>query len=213
MALCPIWKRCLIDVFQGKLLLIGYLQRLLGNGLTGDVSEQILPILYGEGANGKSTIINATQYTIGEDYSGTPPLELFIVHKAGSRHPTELMTLQGKHLMIASETEAGARLTEARIKHLTGGDLMTGRGMHENFSSFVPTHKLLLSTNYKPEIRGSDEAIWRRLKLIPFLAKFTGSKCDKKMGDNLKAEAEGILASIVRGCLNWVEKGSENQQM
>ena len=207
LAPCPTWHRCLNDIFQGKQELIRYLRQILGYSLTGDVREQILPIFWGVGANGKSTVINAVQHVFGEDYSGTPPLELFVVSRVGSRHPTELMTLQGKRLMIASETEAGAQLTEARIKHLTGGDLVTARGMYENFSSFLPTHKLLLSTNHKPEIRGSDEAIWRRPKLIPFLVKFAGESRDKEMGDKLKAEAEGLLAWMVRGCLEWQKNG------
>lgn len=147
----------------GDAELIGYVRRVLGHGLTGDVREQMLPIFWGEGSNGKSTLVNAVMNAIGDDYGGAPPRSLFSIAVFGERHPTELMTLQGRRLMIAQETDAGCRLNEAMIKHLTGGDKVTGRGMYENFSSFAPTHKLALCTNHKPEVRGRDYAIWRRV--------------------------------------------------
>jgi putative DNA primase/helicase len=203
---CATWERFLMEVFGNNQALVRYLQRILGYGITGDVREQVLPILWGEGSNGKSTLITAVTNVLGEDYGGTAPRELFAVSKS-DRHPTELMTLQGKRLMSASETDAGTQLNEALVKHLTGGDGITARGMYENFSTFRPTHKLLLSTNYKPQIKGTDWAMWRRIALIPFAVQFKGENMDKDMPKKLEAEREGILAWLVRGCLDWQRQG------
>lgn len=122
------------------------------------------------------------------------------------------MTLQGRRLMIAQETDMGCVLNEATIKMLTGGDAVTGRGMYENFSSFLPTHKLMLCTNHKPRVLGRDYAIWRRLKLIPFTVRFEGDQADKAMPEKLKAEDQGILAWMVRGCLDWLRGGLQEPE-
>jgi putative DNA primase/helicase len=204
----PRWHQFLHEVFDNSKPLIGFLRRLLGYGITGDVREQVMPILWGDGENGKTTLLMTLLHVIGDDYSGSPPRELFAMPKNGSeRHPTQLMTLQGKRLMMASESDSGCQLNEALIKYLTGGDRITARGMYENFGSFDPTHKLLLSTNYKPEVHGGDHAIWRRLKLIPFVVKFEGAGKDPDLLDKLKAEAEGILAWLVEGYKEWQQHG------
>jgi putative DNA primase/helicase len=203
---CPTWERFLSDVFQANEELIRYVQRILGYGLTGDVSEDVLPILWGEGSNGKSTLVHAVMHVLGEDYGGTAPRELFAVNKGG-RHPTEIMTLQGKRLMAASETEAGQQIDEALVKLLTGGDDIAARFCCKDYTTFEPTHKLLLSTNYKPQIKGTDDAIWRRPALIPFAVQFTGENRDKDMPKKLEAQREGILRWLVRGCLDWQEQG------
>ncbi|QDU23313.1 hypothetical protein ETAA1_53080 [Urbifossiella limnaea] len=204
---CPTWERFLREVFEGNGELIAYLQRFFGYGLTGDISEQVLPIFWGGGSNGKSTLVNALLAVVGDDHAGSPPQTLFKVSTHGDRHPTELMTLRGRRLMMAQETEAGCKLNEALIKHLTGGDRVTGRGMYENFTTFSPTHKILLGTNYKPEVKGCDYAIWRRLKLIEFRRQFKGSEVDRKLPWKLLAEAQGILAWMVRGCMEWQKGG------
>jgi putative DNA primase/helicase len=203
---CATWERFLSDVFGADKELIRYVQRILGYGITGDVSEHVLPILWGEGSNGKSTLVHAVMHALGEDYGGTAPRELFAVNKGG-RHPTELMTLQGKRLMAASETEAGKPIDEALIKLLTGGDDIAARFCCKDYTTFEPTHKLLLSTNYKPQIKGTDEAIWRRPALIPFAVQFTGGNMDKDMPKKLEAQREGILRWLVRGCLDWQRQG------
>lgn len=208
-AKAPTWERFLHEVFAGDEAVIGYLQRLLGYGLTGDVSEQMLPIFWGEGSNGKSTLVNAVTDVVGLDYAGSPPRELFKLSKYGDSHPTDLMTLMGKRLMMAQETEAGCRLNEALIKHLTGGDLITARYCHKDNATFRPTHKLILSTNYKPQVRGTDYAVWRRLRLIPFNVSFKGRRADRGLSKKLAAEAPGILAWMVRGCRDWRREGMQ----
>lgn len=212
-AKCPKWLQFLEEVFKADKALIGYLQRVLGYGLTGDVREQIMPIFWGEGSNGKSTLISTVSAVLGDDYSGDPPRELFSVSRFGERHPTHLTTLQGKRLMMAQETDAGCQLNEALIKHLTGGDKVTARRLYQDFSSFNPTHKLLLATNHKPQVRGTDYAIWRRLKLIPFTVRFEGSAIDRSMPEKLRGEAEGILAWMVRGCLDWLQSGMREPEV
>ena len=200
-----VWDNFLESVFV-QTSLIDFVQRLLGYAITGDVSEQILPILWGSGSNGKSTLIDAVTNALGKDYAGTLPRSMLMVTK-GERHPTELTTLYRKRLMIAHETDDGARLSESLVKQLTGGDAITARGMHQDFWEFQPSHKLLMLTNHKPQVRGTDHAIWRRLRLVPFTERFEGERKDKSMPEKLEAQAAGILAWLVRGCLQWQAEG------
>jgi putative DNA primase/helicase len=214
-AACPTWERFLTDIFPatgdaaeqpGNLDLIGWLQRLLGYCLTGDVSEQVLPIFWGQGANGKSTLLNAVQGVLGPDYTMKAPPDLLMV-KRGESHPTERADLFGRRFVVAVETEAGGRLAEALVKELTGGDRIRARRMREDFWEFDPTHKVILCTNHKPKIRGADHAIWRRPRLVPFTVIFPDDRQDKKLPEKLRAEAEGILAWMVRGCMDWQRAG------
>src|SRR5205085_7246126 len=105
-ARCPVFGRFLAAVFRGDDELIGYVQRLLGRCLTGDVSEQILPVFWGGGANGKSTLVNAVLETVGRDYAMKASTDL-LMQRRGERHPTELADLFGMRLVVASETRQG----------------------------------------------------------------------------------------------------------
>ncbi|MFM9961770.1 MAG: phage/plasmid primase, P4 family [Planctomycetaceae bacterium] len=191
---------------------IDFLQRFFGYCLTGDVREQILAVFHGVGSNGKSTLLKAIQDTIGTDFSAAAPPSLLVEKKTES-HPTELAGLFGKRMIIAQETNAGARLAEATVKILTGGDIISARRMREDFWTFAPTHKVVLVTNHRPRIVGTDHAIWRRLVLVPFTRKFWNPdkgesgpdelRQDKTLPVKLAAEAEGILGWMVQGCLDW----------
>ncbi|MCX7392492.1 MAG: phage/plasmid primase, P4 family [Planctomycetales bacterium] len=215
-AACPEWLRFLDSTFGGDTGLIAFLQRLSGYFLTGDVSEQILPIFYGSGSNGKSTLLNAIQAAMGEDYSSAAPPSLLMEKKSDS-HPTELAGLFGKRLVVSQESTAGARLAEATVKSLTGGDKISARRMREDFWQFTPTHKLLLATNHKPRVKGTDHAIWRRLVLVPFEQRFWNPasgedgpenlRQDKSLSTKLIAETSGILAWMVQGGLVWQRDG------
>ena len=201
----PVWDQFLRDVFIEPEL-INFVQRLFGYYLTGDVSEQKLAICHGNGANGKSTLLNAFMDTIGPDYT-MQCLPDFLMEKKGESHPTEKASLFGKRFVSCVETEASRKLAESTVKMLTGGEKIMARRMREDFWEFNPTHKLLLCTNHRPIIAGTDHGIWRRLLLIPFVQRFDGVRQDKQLPAKLKAERSGILAWAVRGCLEWQRIG------
>jgi putative DNA primase/helicase len=183
-ATCPSWLRFLESIFQKDRPLITFVQRLLGYCLTGDVSEQILPIFWGGGANGKSTLVNVILQTLGGDYAMKAPQDLLVVHR-GERHPTELADLFRMRLVVTSESSEGARLNEALIKDLTGGEPIRARRMKEDFWQFDPTHKVMLLTNHKPRVVGTDTAVWRRLRLVPFEVTFWDPCDPNNHGKNL----------------------------
>ena len=155
--------------------------------MTGDVSEQVLAVFYGVGSNGKSTLLNALQTTLGTDFTSAAPPSL-LMEKKSEAHPTELAGLFGKRLIVAQETNAGARLAEATVKILTGGDNISARRMREDFWTFAPTHKFVLVTNHRPRILGNDHAIWRRLVLVPFARKFWNPDKSETGPDELKQD-------------------------
>ena len=205
-AKAPRWERFLKVVFAGDAELIRFVQRCLGYSLTGDVREQILLILWGVGANGKSTLLNAFLHALGTDYAMQAAPDLLIT-KRGDSHPTERADLFRKRFVSAVETEDGRKLAESLVKQLTGGERIRARRMRKDFFEFNPTHKLVLCTNHKPRVKGTDHAIWRRIRLIPFTQRFEADRQDKTLPDKLAAEAEGILAWAVRGCLDWQANG------
>jgi putative DNA primase/helicase len=200
-----VWDEFLASVFDGDQDISDFLRRFVGYALTGDVSEQMLPIFHGGGANGKSTFLNALMELLGNDYSMQAPHDMLIVK--GDAHPTERADLFCKRFVSAVETEQGRSLNEALVKQLTGGERVRARRMREDFWEFDPTHKIVICTNHRPQINGTDHAIWRRIKLIPFTVTFADDKQDKNLPDKLREESEGILAWAVRGCLEWQAKG------
>ncbi len=202
---CEVWERFIDQIFQSNSELILFVRRLLGYCLTGDVREQILPIFWGTGANGKSTLLNAILEMMGDDYA-IAARDLLLA-KRGERHPTELADLFGKRLVCCVETDQGRHLAESLVKDLTGGDRIRARRIREDFWEFSPTHKVILCTNHKPVIRGTDHAIWRRVRLIPFGVTIPAAEQDKSLPNKLHAERPGILAWCVRGCLEWQREG------
>lgn len=212
-AACPLWLLFLHSVFSGDADLIQFVQRAVGYSLTGDVREQVLLIPHGVGSNGKSVFLNILQKLLGSLAWQAAP-DLLMADKQ-RRHPTEQADLFGKRAIICQETGEGRRFNETLVKQLTGGDTITARRMHEDFWQFKPTHKLWLSTNHRPEIKGTDYAIWRRIRLIPFNVKFTDDGEPRKNPDmerQLTAELPGILAWAVAGCLDWQRNGLQQPQ-
>ena len=205
-ATCPKWLSTLKLIFADNARLIKFWQQLCGIALTGKVGEQILPILYGSGSNGKSTIINTMLGLMGGDYAMKAP-QNFLMVKHHETHPTEIADLFGKRLVAAIETGEGVRINEPLIKELTGGDKIRARRMREDFWEFSPTHKIWLGTNHRPTIRGTDHAIWRRLREIPFTVTIPLDQSIKDMDIQLAIEYSGILNWCLEGVLSWQRDG------
>ena len=216
---CSGWQTFLGRVFGGDDQTVQFVQRLLGYCLTGDTSMHVLPVFYGAGSNGKSTLVEVVQAVIGADFAA-PAAPDILLAKHGGGHPTELADLHGRRAVVVSEIGEGRRFDEATVKRLTGGDTIKARGMREDFWSFAPSHKFLVCTNTKPDVRKGGNAFWRRLRLIPFGVKFwkadegeTGPpelEADRGLHARLVGvEAAGILAWMVRGCVDWLAAGRE----
>lgn len=202
---CPLWSAFLDRITGGDVELQRYLQRVAGYCLTGDTAEHVLFFLYGTGANGKTTFTN-TLLGIWGDYGQTAAMEVFTENK-NDRHPTELAALRGARLVVASETEVGKRWAESRIKALTGGDPLRARFMHCDEFEFTPAFKLMIQGNHKPELRSVDEAIRRRLHLVPFTVTIPPAERDLNLGEKLRAEWPAILQWAVNGCVAWRREG------
>jgi len=205
-AACPTWERFLLEVMNGDQDLIGFLQRAIGYTLTGDTSEQVLFILHGKGANGKSTLLETLRAMLGDEYTIQIRPETLMIRQ-GDAIPNDVARLKGARLVNARETEEGKRLAEGLVKEMTGGDTITARFLRQEFFDFRPEFKLFLAANHKPTIRGTDLAIWRRIRLIPFAVTFPEDKQDKQLAKKLQAELPGILAWAVRGCQEWQNRG------
>ena len=201
---CPRFLRFMAEI-QPAADMRAYVQRQAGYAATGVVAEQELMIPWGGGANGKSALVDALMHALGP-YAGTAPDSLLTARQF-SEHPTELADLQGKRFVVASETEEDAKLRVQLVKKLTGDERIKARRMRQDYFEFRRTHKLWLVTNNKPRIDEGTHAIWRRLRLVPFNVTIPADKRDPHLLGKLKDEAAGILAWIVRGCLDWQRDG------
>ncbi len=202
---CPQWLAFLAQVTGGDAELLAYLQRMAGYCLTGLTTEHALLFLYGTGGNGKSVFVN-TLFTIMGDYAANAPMETFMESR-NDRHPTDLAGLMGSRLVTATETEQGRRWNESKIKEITGGDRVSARFMRQDYFTYVPAYKIVISGNHKPAIRNIDEAIKRRMHLIPFTLSIPPEKRDHQLQTKLLKERDGILAWAVQGCLMWQREG------
>lgn len=205
-ARCPLWEKFLLEIMGGNDNLVRYLQRALGYSMTGSVKEQVLFFLHGSGANGKSTFIETVQKVMGKAYAKSAAPNILLT-KTSESHPTEIADLVGVRFVSTIEVGSGRRMAEVLVKQLTGGDTIKARRMREDFWEFEPTHKIWLAANHKPDIEGTDYAIWRRIRLIPFLEKFEGERKDGDLKVKLEAELAGIAAWMVRGALVWRQQG------
>ena len=212
-ASCPTWMTFLWQIFIDPItknpdyLLIDYVQKLLGLALTGNATtENIFPIFFGAGGNGKSTFINTVQEVIGNSISyGADPKFLMETHQKD--HPTTLAAVHGKRLIIAQEPSPGSRLDTSLIKSLTGGDQLSARRMREDLWSFTPEALVVLVSNELPLVRETTDGIWRRIVVIPFLASFLGTDRDPLLKEKLLAEKDGILRWLVDGAVLYAKEG------
>jgi putative DNA primase/helicase len=203
-ALCPRWLQFLAEVFDGDGELVDFKQRLIGYSLTGDTREQIVAVLQGAGNNGKDTLIKPLLRVLG-DHGETSPMDTFTRVKERSVR-NDLARLHRARLVVASESTEGRRLDEATVKLVSGGGRVAARFLYGEFFEFTPQFKVWLITNHRPRVEGDDDAIWRRLRLIPFNVSFLGRE-DKELDAKLEKELPGIFAWAVRGCLEWQAHG------
>jgi P4 family phage/plasmid primase-like protien len=200
-----VWHEFLERVTNGDSDLQDYMQRVAGYCLTGITREHALHFLWGTGANGKSTFLNTLREMLG-DYAVVASADTF-TEARGERHPTELAALRGARLVISSETEDGRQWAAARIKSLTGGDPIAARFMRQDLFEFVPQFKLVMAGNHKPGLRNVDEAVRRRMHLVPFTAKIPPAERDPRLMERLRDELPQILSWAIDGCLQWQQGG------
>ena len=203
-AACPTWEMFLKQIFNNDIALIRFVQKAMGYSLSGDISEQCLFILWGTGANGKSTFLNVLQNLFG-DYACSTGTETFM--KKTSEHSNDIARLKGARLVTTSEIEQGKSLSESIIKQITGEDVLTARFLYGEYFSFKPTFKICMATNHKPKIRGADNGIWRRIKMIPFTVTIPPERRDKNLCEKLMAENSGIFNWLLKGYAMWVKEG------
>lgn len=201
----PLWDAFLEKVTNGDKELQAHLQRMAGYCITGKTIEHVMFFFYGTGANGKGVFLNTLTAMWG-DYACVAPMEMFIATQ-NDRHPTELAFLRGARLVVAQETEKGRRWAESKIKTLTGGDPITARFMRQDFFTFKPQFKLCIAGNHKPSLRSVDEAIRRRIHLVPFIVTILPEKRDPDLFEKLKPEWPGIMAWAAKGCAEWHKQG------
>jgi putative DNA primase/helicase len=202
---CPTFISFIAKIMGEDEAKTAFVQRALGYALTGDISEQSMFVAYGPGANGKSTLFELFHELLAGYAMHTTTSSL--LGSAGSPIRNDLARLNGARMVTAVEIGMGKKLDEALVKQLTGGDQVTARFLYNEFFEYKPEFKLFIAANHKPDIRGVDHGIWRRIHLIPFDVKISPEEIDRDLPNKLRAELPGILAWAVRGCLQWKEQG------
>lgn len=198
------WSKFVTEILPDEQVRL-FVQRLMGSALPGRVREHVLPILTGTGGNGKSTFIEAVLWALG-DYGMQADPALLMASRSDS-HPTGQAALQSRRLAVCMETAQGRHLDAPTAKKLTGGDTITARYMRKDFFSFEPSHTILMVTNHKPVIDGSDDALWRRLVVIPFDQVFSREDADPDLKEALETEPDAVLSWMIEGWREYRDKG------
>ena len=202
-AKAPVFRSFINQIFGNDIELIRWAQRMIGYFLTGSVVEQKLFIAYGTGANGKSTLFEIIKLILG-DYSKTADFETFLSkQKSGVRELEAVGELKGIRFALASETDSHVRFSEAIIKRLTGGDTLRGTKLMKSAFEFKPEFKLCFLTNHLPYAKDGSFGFWRRIKVVPFNQRFSGSKVDSTLYDQLLKEKDGIFKWCIDGAYHW----------
>lgn len=204
-AAAPRWEAFLARVLPDAELR-AYVQRAVGYSLLGQPVEHALFQCWGSGANGKSVFVNTLARVLG-DYARAVNIEMFLQQRHPNPNNHDLAALPGLRFVYASESADGRALHESRVKLLAGGDAVTARHLYGHPFTFTPVCVVWLSSNYKPTVRGTDEGIWRRLRLIPFTVTIPEGERDPHLAEALDAEAAGILAWAVRGARRYLAEG------
>lgn len=203
-AAAPTWLRFLDDVTGGDTALQNYLQCMVGYMLTGSTREQCIFFLYGDGSNGKSTFLDVLADLLGS-YAMNAQSETITARRQSDAPRADIARLKGARLVTISECPADVWLDEAIVKQLTGGDVVTARYLYGREFEFRPEFKLIMATNHKPRIRGTDTGIWRRIRLVPFTQKIPEERQDLQLPDKLRAELPGILNWALDGLRQWMQ--------
>lgn len=204
-ATAPRWEQFLWEVTDEDEDLMKCLQRCIGYALTGDCREDAFFMLYGAGSNGKSTFLETISSLLGP-YAVTTEFSTFLIQR-NEKVRNDIAALHGKRFVSSMEVEKGKKFAESLLKTLTGRDTISTRFLFHEFFTFKPEFKIFLSVNHRPGISGTDHAIWRRVKLIPFTVRFPEEEQDKELPSKLKEELPGILSWAVKGCLDWQSEG------
>lgn len=205
-----LWLKFLDEIFMGDKELIKFIQKAVGYTLTGSIKEQCMFILFGDGANGKSVFLDVISTMLG-DYGVNAQVDTILAKKGnGNNANSDLARLKGARMATTSEPNEGSKFNEGLIKQLTGGDTITARFLYGKEFEFRPEFKLWLATNYKPVIRGTDQGIWRRIRLIPFEYKIPKEKQDKNITEKLLQELPQIINWAIQGALLWQKEGLES---
>jgi len=200
-----LWTKFLNRITNHDIDLQRFLQRYVGYCCTGLTAEHVFVFAYGTGANGKGTFVNTIAKVFG-DYATVADMNTFLASPT-ERHPADLAKLHGARLVIAQETERGRRWNETKIKTLTGGDRITARFMRQDYFDFTPTFTLFIVGNHKPRLDSIDEAMRRRLLLVPFTVQILPAERDLELPHKLEAEWPAILRWCIDGCLEWQRVG------
>lgn len=204
------WEQFLTECFPDEPEMPPYLRRLVGYGVTGHATEQCYVMLHGNGGNGKSVFTTAL-YDVFRTVTASVGIETFLAagnQNDGSSASSDVASLRGSRLVLTSEAETGARLAEAKLKRLTGGDPISARFLYREPFTFMPAFLLFMSTNAVPEVRDNSDGIWRRQKIVEWRQQFKGKRKDPGLSAKLRGEASGILAWAVRGAVEWYKAGS-----
>jgi putative DNA primase/helicase len=202
---CELWDAFLWRILDRDEELYTYLRRFVGYLLVGDTSEQSLHFLYGLGANGKTVFCEVIMRLLG-DYALAASPEMIMIRRHGGI-PNDVARLRGIRAALMNETSQGSRFDESKLKDLTGGDTLNARFLHQEFFDFRPTHRIVIRGNHKPSINGTDDGIWRRLRLVPFSVQIPIEDQDHDLLRKLEGELPGILNWALQGCREWQDIG------
>lgn len=205
-AKCPTWDSFLDRIMKSNIELIDFLRRGVGYSLTGDVSEQVMFLLWGRGANGKSTFVGTLE-AILDGYCKNLPPDTLMQRRTDGGTSTEIAALKGARLVTSVESDEGKSMAEAKVKQMLGGDSITARFLFQDFITFKPEFKLWFAANHRPQIKSGGEAIWRRIHLVPFTEFIPVDQRDVALPIKLGTELDGILAWAIAGCLEWQKAG------
>ena len=200
------WKDFQNEIHNGNGDLVAFKQRAMGYSLSGDTSEQKLFICFGDGANGKSTEQSVCLDLWG-DYGRKAEPETLLIKDCRGGANNDVARLRGARLIATAESEDGQRLAESLVKSLTGEDRISARFLYREHFEFQLAGKIWLATNHRPEVMGTDYALWRRVLLVPYEVRFTEQKRDPQLRQKLLAERSGILNWLLEGFRAWRRDG------